>query len=99
MKKFETINEWLNTNPSAEETEKVLNLIHKGEARRLRIELYKKSAYLKKLQRTVILLEKVNIKAPADLLTSIKSTKQEIEHIKKQIPVNAPKPNKSKDME
>jgi len=89
MKKFKTIEEWLKTNPSEKEMEKVLNLIHRGETNRARKEVYEKEAYLRKLKRTGDYLVKIDFPIPKEIAQEIKRTKTEIESLKKDLPIPA----------
>lgn len=86
MKRFKSIEAWLETNPSQEEIDKVLILIHRGEGNRTRKAIYEKDSYLRKLYRSVSYLEKVKIPIPKDLSEEIKGVKAQIEILKKDLP-------------
>lgn len=86
MKRFKTIQEWLATNPSKEEQDKVLSLIHKGETSRIRKELYDKEGYLRKLQALANHFRKLDLKLPDQEYKLIEKTKAEIAELKKGLP-------------
>lgn len=96
MAKFKSIEEWLKSNPSQEEINRVLILIHKGEANSARKAVYEKEQYLRKLQKSAIYLNNVGIKPNKELMDQIKETKAEIDTLKKDLPVIAPRARKEK---
>jgi len=86
MKRFKTVQDWLATNPSKEEQDKVLILIHRGATSKARKELYEKEAYLRKLQALANHFGKLNLKLPDDEYKLIEKTKAEITELKKGLP-------------
>lgn len=86
MKRFKTIAEWLKTNPSQEEQDRVLILIHRGETSRVRKALYEKEGYLRKLQALANHFKKLNLKLPDEEYKLIEVTKAEIAELKKGLP-------------
>jgi molecular chaperone GrpE (heat shock protein) len=86
MKRFKTIQDWLATNPSKEEQDKVLILIHRGETSRLRKELYEKEGYLRKLQALANHFKKLELEFPDSENKLIEKTKAEIVELRKSLP-------------
>lgn len=100
MKIFKTIQDWLATNPSKEEQDKVLILIHRGETSRVRKELYEKEGYLRKLQSLANYFNKLDLKLPAEEYKLIEKTKAEIVELKKGLPDTSKySPRKKKEVE
>lgn len=96
MKRFKTIENWLETNPSEEEKVKVLNLIHRGATHDTRKEIYEKERYLNKLLSSVRILEKIEMKPPKDVTDRIKETKSQIDELKKGLPAPVKRAKKEK---
>jgi seryl-tRNA synthetase len=99
MAKFKSIPEWLKTNPSEEEKNRVLLLIQRGETNKTRRELYQLEGYLRKLQATVNSLSKLNIPVSQDLKEPIIETKKKIEELKKDLPEVVKREKKEKKEE
>jgi len=97
MTKFKTIEEWLKSKPSQDEINKVLNLIHRGEANASRKAVWEAENFLRKLNRSVTYLDKVGIKPNLELVNQIKETKAKIAELKKDLPQNAPRARKEKN--
>jgi len=87
MARFKSISDWLNSSPSDEELNKVLQLINKGAANATRKIIYEKEQFLRKLYRSQSYLEKVGISANKELIDQIKQTKTEIAELRKNLPV------------
>jgi hypothetical protein len=96
MAKFKSIAEWLKSNPSDAEVNKVLILIHRGEANSIRKAVYEKEQYLRKLQKSAIYLNNVGIKPNKELMDQIKATVAELETLKKDLPISTPRARKVK---
>lgn len=95
MKRFKSIAEWLKTNPSQEEQNKVLVLIHRGATSQARKELFEKERYLQKLNSLRRHMEKLGMKVPEDTEKTISKVKSEIESLKKDLPTPVKKEKKS----
>ena len=94
MRKFATIESWLETNPSKDELAKVINLINKGVSHEVRRNLYEAENYLRKLYRSSFYLNKANFPMPKEIATEIEATKKKIEAFRKELPEQKIKPRK-----
>lgn len=99
MKKFANIQEWLSTNPTKEEQEKVIALINKGASHEARKQIYEKEKYLRKLNGIARDYNEIEIKTPKEIAESIKAVKKEIEDLRKDLPVFKPRARKEKVQE
>jgi hypothetical protein len=86
MKRFKSIAEWLKTNPSQAEQDKVLILIHRGETSRVRKELWEKEQFLRKLQSFANHCKKLGFSVPEGEKEALIKTKKEIEELRKELP-------------
>lgn len=99
MKRFKSIAEWLKTNPSPEEQDKVLILIHRGATSQIRRELWGKERYLLKLQAFANHCKKLGFAVPKEETETQIKTKKEIEELRKDLPVIPKKEKKEKTKE
>lgn len=97
MAKFKTMTEWLKTNPSQEEQEKILNVINRGEFREIRKKVWEGEKYLRKLSSMVKSFENLNMKPPKDILEKANQIQSEIESLKKDLPPVKPRVKKVAD--
>lgn len=96
MKTFKNIEDWLKTNPPAEEQKKVILLINKGAVNATRRQIWEKEAYLRKLYSLVNHFKKLGLQPPQSELDLITATKKEIEVLSKDLPLIAPRAKKEK---
>jgi hypothetical protein len=96
MKRFSSISEWLKTNPSQEEQDKVLILIHRGATSQIRKKLWEKERYLQKLQALANHFKRLNLEFPKSEAEIINKVKKEVEALKKELPVIPKKEKKEK---
>jgi hypothetical protein len=96
METYSDVKSWLATNPSEEELRKVIILINRGAVNHTRKEVWKKEQYLRKLRGIVKDYDSLEIKAPKDIIDSIKSVTKEVEELKKDLPVFRPRAKKEK---
>ena len=95
--RFKTIEKWLETKPSDEEKTKVLILIHRGSTSKLRRELWEKERYLQKLQALANHFKRLNLEFPKNETDVINKVKQEVEALRKDLPVIPKKEKKEKE--
>lgn len=88
MRTFKTIDEWMNTNPPAEEKKKVIALINKGAVSHTRKEIYELQKYLRKLQAGENIMKKLGLPFTEDGLKRIKDVKNQIAELSKGLPVS-----------
>lgn len=86
MKTLNEIQNWLNTNPSQEEQQKVLNLINRGSYRKMRKEVYEQEKYLRKLQKIAKDMKTLGLAVPKHIPEMIENLVKQIENEKKQLP-------------
>jgi F0F1-type ATP synthase beta subunit len=86
MKTLNTIQEFLQTNPSKEEVAKVLKVANRMNSSKLRKEVWETEKQLKKLVVVEKKLKEISIPVPNDILKGIKELKSKIETMKKDIP-------------
>lgn len=87
MRKFKSIQEWISTNPSEEEQNKVLLLIQRGHTSLLRRELYEKERRLVKLQSFARYCTKMGFSPSKQEIDETSKIKLEIEKLRKELPV------------
>lgn len=98
MRKFKSIQEWISTNPSAEEQNKVLLLIQKGYTSQLRRELWEKERYLQKLQALANHFKRLNLEFPKNETEVINKVKKEVETLRKELPIIPKREKKEKEV-
>ena len=86
MKTFKKIEDWLSTNPTEEETKKVLSLINRGVFHRMRREVYEKEAYRRKLVNLTKKMDDLELPLPGEYKETIDKLTKEIEAMKKELP-------------
>jgi len=87
MKTFSTIENWLTTNPSKEEKEKVLNLIGKLEVRKTRQEVYALRHQHNKLNRIIKSMNAAEIAVPKEIESQTEVLASKIKELEKVLPV------------
>lgn len=87
MVKYQSIESWIKSNPSKDEVTKVLNMINKIQGSKLRRDLYAAENYLRKLNGSVVQLNKVKFPLPKEITKEIELTKKKIEELRKVVPV------------
>ena len=87
MNKFESIEGWLETKPTPEQIEKVLNFINRGQGSSLRKDLHKLEDKLRKLKGVLIPLNKVGFTIPKELTDEIELIQKEIDNLRPLVPV------------
>jgi hypothetical protein len=98
MKRFSSISDWLKTNPSNEEQNKVLLLIMRGHTSQLRKELYEKERRLVKLQSFARYCSKMGFSPSKQEAEETAKIKSEIERLRKELPVIPKKEKKEKEV-
>jgi hypothetical protein len=91
MKTYTNISEWLNSNPSQTEVQKVLGLINKQAIRELRFEILKKESNLKKIKKTEEFMTEQGFKLDQNFKLRKKELENEITSLRKLLPVSKPK--------
>jgi len=86
MRKFSSIKEWIASNPTTEEMQKILLLVNRGETSRARKEIWEKEQYVRKLQSFANHCKKLGFNVPEEEKTALAKTKKEIEELKKGLP-------------
>ena len=86
MKKFKSVTEWMETNPSEEEQVKVLNLVNRGLHKQMRTEVYQKEKELKKYEKLANQMSELELPLSDEVKAKIKDLKNEIEEIRKELP-------------
>ena len=86
MKKFKNVQEWLESKPTKEDLEKVMNTINSGVLRKTRKAITEKMRELKKMNRMVDAMKAVNFPVDELILKKIKDTEKEIADLKLEIP-------------
>lgn len=99
MKRFKSIADWLKTNPSQEEQDKVLILIHRGATSQIRREVWEKERYLHKLSSLINHFKRLGLEPPKNELDAVAKVKKEVEALKKELPVIPKKEKKVKEEE
>ncbi len=85
MKRYKNVQEWLDSKPSKEELERVMNTINRGVLREIRKEISEKNREVKKMQKMVKAMEEVNFPVEDSVLNRIKETENEILEMKTEI--------------
>ena len=85
MRKYKNVQEWLDSKPSKEELERVMNTINRGVLREIRKEISEKNREVKKMQKMVKAMEEVNFPVEDSVLNRIKETENEILEMKTEI--------------
>lgn len=96
MKTYKTVNEWIKSNPSKEQVEKVLAIVNRGTIHELRVEISEKEKYLRKLLKTEKAFAEIDMKVPKDLEEKIKGVTNEVTDLKKELPVVKKREKKEK---
>jgi len=86
MKKFKNVQEWLESKPTKEDLEKVMNTINSGVLRKTKKVIAEKMRELKKMNRMVDAMKAVNFPVDELILKKIKDTEKEISDLKLEIP-------------
>lgn len=86
MKKFKNVQEWLESKPTKEDLEKVMNTINSGVLKKTRKVISEKMRELKKMNRMVDAMRAVNFPVDELILKKIKDTEKEISDLKLEIP-------------
>ena len=86
MKKFKNVQEWLESKPTKEDLEKVMNTINSGVLKKTRKVISEKIRELKKMNRMVDAMKAVSFPVDELILKKIKDTEKEISDLKLEIP-------------
>ena len=86
MKTYKNVEEWLATNPTKEETAKILTLINRGVFSNLRGEYYRKDSYRRKLLNLTKRMDELGLSLPSEYKETIDKLTKEIDEIKKVLP-------------
>jgi hypothetical protein len=85
-KMFITIEECVASNPDKETVTRVLNTVNRGVVSQMRRELNQKNSGLKKIERTIETMKKLDLPITMEVQDRIKSLKSEITDLKNEIP-------------
>ena len=86
MKKFETVKEWLESNPSNEVVERVMNTINRGVVTEIRKEFHAKRGELRKVEKVVKSMKDIDLPVPKEITEKVKAFQKEITDLEKQLP-------------
>lgn len=86
MKKFETVQEWLDSNPSKEVIERVMNTINRGVVTEIRKEFHAKRGELKKVEKVVKSMKDIDLPVPKEITDKVNAFQKEIADLEKQLP-------------
>lgn len=87
METLANVEEWMKSNPSKNEVEKVLNLINRLNVTKLRKNLWEKETQLMKLVKVEKGLKEISIPIPSDIQTNIKQLSSETLELRKSLPI------------
>ncbi len=83
---FKTVQEWVASNPDKETIERVLNTVNRGVVSQMRRELNQKNSELKKIERTIETMKKLDLPVTMEVEDRVKTLKKEITDLQKEIP-------------
>lgn len=86
MKKFKNVQEWLESKPTKEDLERVMNTINSGALRKIKKEISEKMREVKKMNRMVDAMKAVEFPVDELILKKIKDTEKAISDLKMEIP-------------
>jgi hypothetical protein len=87
MKTLSNIQEWLSTNPTENDVEKVMKIINKMNVSKTRRAVYEMERKLNRLVSVEKSLKTLNVAVPSEFGTQIKELKRNIETERKSLPV------------
>ena len=94
---FTNVQDWLNSNPSEETINKVLDLVNRNIKKSMRLEIFEKSKVINKMHKTMNEMEKYGVDVPKNFKSKIDDLEFEIESMKQEIEgVSKPKKEKKK---
>jgi hypothetical protein len=99
MKKFNSIQEWIKSNPSNEETERILTLINKKFDKELRFDIMKKESNLKRIKKTEDFMLEQGFKLDQTFKLRKKELENEIISLRKLLPVSKTRVKKVEENE
>ncbi|MCK5134279.1 MAG: hypothetical protein KAR19_00720 [Bacteroidales bacterium] len=83
---FKTVQEWLDSDPDQETISRVLNTVNRGVVSQMRRNLNQKKSELKKVERIVESMEKINFPVTKEVKDRVAALKKEIAKIEKRLP-------------
>ena len=94
---YTNVQDWLNSNPSEETINKVLDLVNRNIKKSMRLEIFEKSKVINKMHKTMNEMEKYGVDVPKNFKSKIDDLEFEIESMKQEIEgVSKPKKEKKK---
>ena len=83
---FKTVEEWVASKPDKETITRVLNTVNRGVVSQMRKELNQKNSELKKIERTIETMKKLDLPITVEVEDRVKFLKKEITDLMKDIP-------------
>ena len=85
MKKFETIQAWLDSDPSPETTGIILNSINRSSESEYKKSLIRKGMELRKIEKAITTMEEANLPVPDTLRDTEKELLEQISSLKRRL--------------
>jgi hypothetical protein len=86
IKFFETIDEWVKSNPDKETITRVLIMVNKGVITDIKKRIRKTNSEIKKMEKMVNAMKDVGFPIDNSVLKKITDTKNEVTELEKQLP-------------
>ena len=86
MKTYTDVETWLDSKPSKEVIERVLNTINRGVLTETRKEFHLKKSELRKIEGAIKAMQKVDLPIGKEITDKVKGLQKEITDLEKQLP-------------
>ncbi len=83
---FKTVEEWIASKPDKETITRVLNTVNRGVVSQMRRGFNQKNSELKKIERTIETMQKLDLPVTIEVEDRVKFLRKEITDLKKEIP-------------
>jgi len=86
-KMFKSVEEWITSKPDNETVQRVLTIVNRGVVSQMKREVNEKKSELRKIEKTVESLKKINLPAGDAVEKKISELKKELSELQKELPV------------